>query len=177
MAFPALGLSKIVWAVDVLLASDLPEFRLDAVAPATWHRIGALDAFAAPFDARRVRGPHAARLPRERRLRPCMTTTARTSATPIPLEALEGGQLRCPKHGWTFDIATGACTANGRPPAQALPEQDREGGAVRGVVRPGRDAVIVACAISSRLALRRVAKGRARVQHVVAHDAHARLEP
>ena len=27
MAFPALGLAKIVWAVDVILAMDLPEFR------------------------------------------------------------------------------------------------------------------------------------------------------
>ena len=36
MAFPALGLAKIVWAVDVILAMDLPEFRLDAagIAPA-----------------------------------------------------------------------------------------------------------------------------------------------
>ena len=27
MAFPTLGLAKIVWAVDVILALDLPEFR------------------------------------------------------------------------------------------------------------------------------------------------------
>ena len=29
MAFPALGLAKIVWAIDVILGMDLPEFRLD----------------------------------------------------------------------------------------------------------------------------------------------------
>ena len=28
MAFPALGLSKLLWAVDVILAMDLAEFRL-----------------------------------------------------------------------------------------------------------------------------------------------------
>src|SRR5512137_3096737 len=40
MAFPALGLAKIVWAIDVILAMDLPEFRLDAagIAPA-WHDV------------------------------------------------------------------------------------------------------------------------------------------
>ena len=27
MAFPALGLAKIVWAIDVILRMDLPEFR------------------------------------------------------------------------------------------------------------------------------------------------------
>ena len=36
MAFPALGLAKIVWAVDIILAMDLPEFQPDgAGAPAT----------------------------------------------------------------------------------------------------------------------------------------------
>ena len=34
MAFPALGLAKIVWAIDVILRMDLPEFRLDAAAAA-----------------------------------------------------------------------------------------------------------------------------------------------
>src|SRR5512134_1407503 len=48
MAFPALGLAKIVWAVDVLLALDLPEFRPDAIgiAPA-WHDVMAVDTLAA----------------------------------------------------------------------------------------------------------------------------------
>jgi len=38
MAFPALGLAKIVWAVDVILGMDLPQFRIDReeVAP-SWH--------------------------------------------------------------------------------------------------------------------------------------------
>src|SRR3972149_9853671 len=40
MAFPALGLAKIVWAVDVILALDLPEFRPeDMGAAARWHAI------------------------------------------------------------------------------------------------------------------------------------------
>ena len=122
MAFPALGLSKIVWAVDVLLASDLPEFRLDAVAPATWHRIGALDAFAAPLTRVECEG---------RTLLVYRANGASTvydnhcphQRTPIPLEALEGGQLRCPKHGWTFDIATGACTEKGDRPLKRYPSK------------------------------------------------------
>jgi alkylhydroperoxidase/carboxymuconolactone decarboxylase family protein YurZ len=31
MAFPALGLAKIVWAVDIILAMDLPEFKPEAM--------------------------------------------------------------------------------------------------------------------------------------------------
>jgi alkylhydroperoxidase/carboxymuconolactone decarboxylase family protein YurZ len=41
MAFPALGLSKIVWAVDVILAMDLPEFQAGAMRAdaGTWHDV------------------------------------------------------------------------------------------------------------------------------------------
>jgi hypothetical protein len=47
MAFPALGLAKIVWAVDVILALDLPEFRPENIgAAARWHDLGP----AAQFD-------------------------------------------------------------------------------------------------------------------------------
>ena len=31
MAFPALGLAKIVWAVDIILGMDIPGFDLDAL--------------------------------------------------------------------------------------------------------------------------------------------------
>ena len=41
----ALGLAKIVWAVDVLLASGLTEFSPDAGRPAVWHELGKLDVF------------------------------------------------------------------------------------------------------------------------------------
>jgi len=38
MAFPALGLAKIVWAADVILAMDLPEFHIENLdSPAGWH--------------------------------------------------------------------------------------------------------------------------------------------
>ncbi len=38
MAFPALGLAKIIWAVDIILAMDIPGFRLDALTQTgQWH--------------------------------------------------------------------------------------------------------------------------------------------
>jgi nitrite reductase/ring-hydroxylating ferredoxin subunit/alkylhydroperoxidase/carboxymuconolactone decarboxylase family protein YurZ len=131
MAFPALGLTKIVWAVDVLLASGMAEFApdapgLDAEAPpakpetpeepAAWHRVAGLDQLAAgavkrlECDGRElfvVRngtefGVYDSRCPHQN--------------TNIPLEALEGRTLRCPKHGWAFDIASGACIEKGDRP-------------------------------------------------------------
>lgn len=42
-AFPVLGLAKIVWATDILLAMDIPEFRPALLgAPAQWHDVAAV---------------------------------------------------------------------------------------------------------------------------------------
>ena len=38
MAFPTLGLAKIVWAVDIILDMDIPEFRVESLdAEPRWH--------------------------------------------------------------------------------------------------------------------------------------------
>jgi len=42
MAFPTLGLAKIVWAIDILLDIDIPEFRTELLdAESEWHDLTA----------------------------------------------------------------------------------------------------------------------------------------
>jgi nitrite reductase/ring-hydroxylating ferredoxin subunit/alkylhydroperoxidase/carboxymuconolactone decarboxylase family protein YurZ len=117
MAFPALGMAKIVWAVDLILEMDIPEFRPELMAAAPqWHDVAKADAVATgevkriacdgrelfvcrPDGAWRVydsRCPH--------------------QVTNIPLVALDGMRLTCPKHGWKFDIASGRCIEKGSRP-------------------------------------------------------------
>ena len=56
MAFPALGLTKIVWAVDLILAMDLPEFQPGAMGAAgAWHDVIAADELAVGEARRRGR--------------------------------------------------------------------------------------------------------------------------
>lgn len=117
MAFPALGLSKIVWAVDVLLASELDEFSLENVGVLPeWHRLGAVAEFK-PGETRRIecdgRGLF---VYRDGTTFSVYDSHCPHQRTKIPLEALSGASLRCPKHGWTFDVSTGACTAVGDRP-------------------------------------------------------------
>jgi len=117
MAFPALGLAKIVWAVDVLLASELEEFSLENVGlRPEWHTLGPVGEFK-QGEAKRIecdgRGLF---VYRDRARFSVYDAHCPHQRTRIPLEALTGGSLRCPKHGWTFDIATGACTAVGDRP-------------------------------------------------------------
>jgi nitrite reductase/ring-hydroxylating ferredoxin subunit/alkylhydroperoxidase/carboxymuconolactone decarboxylase family protein YurZ len=169
MAFPALGLAKIVWAVDIILAMDLPEFQPDALHAAgvgEWHDVMAV-ADLAPGQSRRVecdgRGLFVYRAtPAE------MAAAARDAAganggegggaagtgeageateateateaaeprewrvydsrcphqtTNIPHLALQGGTLTCPKHGWVFDVKSGACIAKGTSPLKRWPSK------------------------------------------------------
>jgi nitrite reductase/ring-hydroxylating ferredoxin subunit len=126
MAFPALGLAKIVWAVDIILAMDLPEFRIAALGEPNagsaadgagdWHDVMA-SADLAPGGVIRVdcdgRGlfvHHGAdgwkvfdsRCPHQ--------------TTNIPHLALNGTTLTCPKHEWVFDVQTGRCIGKGDSP-------------------------------------------------------------
>ena len=123
MAFPALGLAKIVWAVDVILAMDLPEFRVAVAAEpgagegtGDWHDVMASADLAAgstirvDCDGRGLFVHHGAdgwqvfdsRCPHQ--------------TTDIPDLALQGTTLTCPKHGWVFDIRTGQCVEKGDSP-------------------------------------------------------------
>jgi nitrite reductase/ring-hydroxylating ferredoxin subunit/alkylhydroperoxidase/carboxymuconolactone decarboxylase family protein YurZ len=123
MAFPALGLAKIVWAVDVLLAMKLPGFELESLAAGApaWRDLGAEDEFAAQ-GARRVeqggRGVFVAR-GADGSLR-VWDGRCPHQGTDMPQDAAEDGRLACPRHGWEFDLETGACVANGDKPLRRL---------------------------------------------------------
>ena len=116
-AFPALGLTKIVWAVDILVAMDIPEFRPENLgAEPTWHELMPA--------AQAVEGKvtHAAANGRElfvyREGDEVRVYDSRCphQTTNIPHLALDGCQLTCPKHQWVFDVKTGRCTEKGNRP-------------------------------------------------------------
>jgi nitrite reductase/ring-hydroxylating ferredoxin subunit len=124
MAFPALGLAKIVWAVDVLLASDIPDFRLDALGvKPQWRRVGEVAAITEGGTARLECEGRTLLVYRANGACTVYDNHCPHQRTPIPLEALDGRRLKCPKHGWTFDIATGACTDKGDRPLRRYPSR------------------------------------------------------
>jgi nitrite reductase/ring-hydroxylating ferredoxin subunit len=96
MAFPALGLAKIVWAVAAL--ADLPA---DGV-----KRLEAGE-----------RGLFVLRTPAEIRV---YDSRCPHQVTNIPELAIKGRTLTCPKHEWAFDLATGNCIAKGTSPLNRL---------------------------------------------------------
>ncbi|MBL8348776.1 MAG: Rieske 2Fe-2S domain-containing protein [Burkholderiaceae bacterium] len=117
MAFPALGLAKIVWAVDIILAMDLPGFDPAALGAApAWHDLMAADDLA-PGETRRIevdgRGLFVHREGDDWRV---YDSRCPHQTTNIPQLALQGCTLTCPKHEWAFDIRSGECIAKGSSP-------------------------------------------------------------
>jgi nitrite reductase/ring-hydroxylating ferredoxin subunit/alkylhydroperoxidase/carboxymuconolactone decarboxylase family protein YurZ len=128
MAFPALGLAKIVWAVDIILALDLPEFQPGAMgAPGAWHDVMAADALpigqTGRFDCD-GRSLFVHRAEDEWRV---YDSRCPHQTTDIPHLALDGHTLTCPKHQWAFDIRSGACTAIGDRPLKRWPSKVADG--------------------------------------------------
>lgn len=121
MAFPALGLAKIVWATDVILAMDLPEFAaLVAPQPACWHDLCGADDVAAGQTVRLESDQGAVFVHRSANRWRVYDSRCPHEGNDIQQLALDGTALTCPRHGWRFDITTGACTAQGDRPLREL---------------------------------------------------------
>lgn len=117
MAFPTLGLAKIVWAVDILLDMDIPEFHPDNLfAEPRWHKVAPLgevpsgDITYLDCDGRSLF------IYREGDNIRVYDSRCPHQVTNIPHLALEGTRLTCPKHHWAFDVKTGECVEVGSRP-------------------------------------------------------------
>lgn len=128
MAFPALGLAKIVWATEILLEMDMPEFSPELInAEPQWREVMAT----ADIDDGQVRrvdcGVRSVFVYREGEHYRVYDSHCPHQVTNIPHLALEGMTLTCPKHHWKFDIRSGECIEKGKHPLKAF-ETKVEGG-------------------------------------------------
>jgi nitrite reductase/ring-hydroxylating ferredoxin subunit/alkylhydroperoxidase/carboxymuconolactone decarboxylase family protein YurZ len=117
MAFPALGLAKIVWAVDIILAMDIPEFKPEAMhEPGQWHELMAA-AEAKSGEVQRVDcDGRSLFVYRDAKGIRVYDSRCPHESTDIPQLALKGHTLTCPKHQWAFDVRSGECIKNGSSP-------------------------------------------------------------
>lgn len=117
MAFPVLGLAKIVWAVEIILDMDIPEFRPEQLGrQPSWHALlplGEVPDGEATYVERDGRSVFIYRNGDELRV---YDSRCPHQVTNIPHLALDGTRLTCPKHEWRFDISTGECIAKGNRP-------------------------------------------------------------
>ncbi len=144
MAFPTLGLAKIIWAVDIILSMNLPGFNPEAMrvqlagaasdaeetpnaavaaseAEATWHDVLTTAALADGQTTRVDSHGRGLFISREGDTFTVFDSHCSHQRTDIPLSALDDCTLTCPKHQWSFDVKTGACLKAGGAPLQQLP--------------------------------------------------------
>ena len=129
MAFPTLGLAKIVWATEIILSMDIPEFRPELVdqKPA-WHDVAAADEMTVGAVERFDRdGRHVFVYRAARDSYKVYDSRCPHQVTDIPHLALENGELTCPKHGWVFDIKSGDCVKKGTHPLKTFEHKVENG--------------------------------------------------
>ncbi len=121
MAFPTLGLAKIVWATEILLEMGLPEFSPELIAAKPeWRRVMAV-AEIGDGEVQRVEcGVRSVFVYREGDAYKVYDSHCPHQVTNIPHLALQGKTLTCPKHHWKFDIRSGACIEKGKHPLKAF---------------------------------------------------------
>ncbi len=116
MAFPVLGLTKIIWAVEQLQEMDLPDFSLDALnTEPQWHDVILLEQLK-EGTTRLTCGGRDLFVHKEDDTIGIYDSHCPHQVTNIPELAIEDRKLVCPKHGWCFDLATGDCIEKGDRP-------------------------------------------------------------
>ena len=119
MAFPTLGLARIVWAVDIILDMNIPGFAPDAItqltpAPGQWRDV--MSAKELP-DGEVTRTEHDGRglfIYREKKNYQVFDSHCPHQSTDITQLAVKGTTLTCPKHQWEFDAKSGDCIKKGK---------------------------------------------------------------
>lgn len=116
MAMPALGFSKIVWAIDVILEMNLPEFRKyttpnSGVDSDTWIDLGRADSFADGV-TQYLKSGHRTFIVRHSAMEfHIYDARCPHKGNLIPETGIADNTLTCPFHDWKFDLDTGKCTS------------------------------------------------------------------
>ncbi|NCA69909.1 MAG: carboxymuconolactone decarboxylase [Sphingobacteriia bacterium] len=128
MAFPALGLAKIVWATDILLQMDIPEFSPALInAQPQWRDVMAVADIADGAVERIECATRTVFVYREGETYKVYDSHCPHQVTNIPHLALDGLTLTCPKHQWKFDIRSGDCIEKGQHPLKHFDTKVEDG--------------------------------------------------
>jgi nitrite reductase/ring-hydroxylating ferredoxin subunit len=115
---PTLGLSKIVWAIDIIIKMDLPEFDADSlVKPSSskkkqWIKLVAVDEVEQGV-SRIEYAKKACFVVRDEETFQVFDSICPHKNANIPEDAVNGMVLECPMHHWKFNLENGECLEKG----------------------------------------------------------------
>ena len=119
-AFPTLGLTKIVWAVDIILEMDLPEFYPENLGHQfEWHEV--IEAGSLESEITFITSDQKDLFVYKKNdIVRVYDSLCPHQQTHIPEQALSGCLVTCPRHQWKFDLKTGECIERGNRPLKLL---------------------------------------------------------
>lgn len=120
VCIPTLGFSKIIWAVEIILTMDIPEFHPDVLGKEKqWHDLEDINTLknGTTYIEYGVRACYVFKANDEIKV---FDSRCPHQITNIPELSLENTTLTCPKHNWQFDISTGSCIAKGKLPLNEM---------------------------------------------------------
>jgi nitrite reductase/ring-hydroxylating ferredoxin subunit/alkylhydroperoxidase/carboxymuconolactone decarboxylase family protein YurZ len=132
MAFPALGLAKIIWAVDIILDMNIPGFQPEALlgpapSPGQWHDVMASTGVKDGEVTRTECDGRGLFIYRDKKTFQIYDSRCPHQSTDIPELALKGSTLTCPKHQWEFDVKSGDCIKKGNSPLKRIESKVAKG--------------------------------------------------
>ena len=121
LAFPTLGLSKIVWAIDQILDMDLDEFRLENLEGAhEWHEITSLYELGERGGRGFCRDGKTVFVWYDGVTYQVYDGVCPHQSTLLSVDDLAGTIVTCPRHRWQFALDNGRCIAVGDRPLRQL---------------------------------------------------------
>ncbi len=128
VAFPSLGLTKIIWAIDIILDMEMPEFAPESLGQKkNWHDVIAAEELKDKEVNYINANSHDLFIYTEDGNHKVFSSRCPHQVTNIPELALENCTLTCPKHQWKFDIKTGKCIDKGDRPLTEFKNRMIEG--------------------------------------------------
>lgn len=127
---PTLGLSKIVWAIDIIIKMDLPEFDADLLTQANtetteakkkqWIKIKPINEIEEGISYHEFEGKSCFINKKGEDIQ-VFDSMCPHRETKIPCDAINETTLTCPMHHWRFNLENGKCLEEGNyPPLNEL---------------------------------------------------------
>jgi nitrite reductase/ring-hydroxylating ferredoxin subunit len=113
VCLPTLGLSKIIWAVDIILKMKLPEFDPGRLGKKQqWYKMKAIAEIKQGVSHFEY-NDQACFVTRNADVFQVFDSHCPHQSENIPCSAIDGMELTCPRHQWKFNMENGECIENG----------------------------------------------------------------
>mgnify|MGYP000063617218 CR=1 FL=1 len=120
VCLPTLGMSKIIWAVDIILKMNLPDFNPELIGKEKqWYKLIAINELEEGISRHDYDG-RACFINKKGDEHHVYDSRCPHQAADISLSSLEDTTLTCARHQWKFNVGNGECIENGNRPLNRI---------------------------------------------------------